>query len=144
MKNEASIDGVVVAGQPTDEEIASLPSRGVKTLVNVRLRHELVEPEGPKADAVGLLYAEVPFNSDTITFADVHGVRQALEHCAHGEVVVHCQGGTRAAVVTAIVAAERAREGHHGALRRIADAGFDIEGTAYEAFIGRYFSRPGQ
>ena len=140
MKNEAMIDGVVVAGQPSDEEIGKLAERGITTLINVRLRQELLEPEGPKAEAAGLEYVEVPFNGDTITFADVHRVREAVER-APDSSAIHCHGGTRAAVVAAVVAAERAGEGHEGALRRIGAAGFDVEDTAYHAFIERYFTR---
>jgi len=140
MKNEAMIEGVIVAGQPSDDEICELSERGITTLINVRLRQELRDPEGPKAAAAGLEYVEVPFNGDTITFADVHRVREALERAPESSAI-HCHGGTRAAVVAAIVAAERGGEGHQGALRRIGAAGFDVEGTAYHAFIERYFAR---
>jgi hypothetical protein len=49
-------------------------------------------------------------------------------------------GGTRAAVAAAIVSAEKDGSGSAGAFAKLAQAGFDIGGTPYEAFIERYFS----
>jgi hypothetical protein len=49
-------------------------------------------------------------------------------------------GGTRAAVAAAIVSAEKDGSGESGALRKVRDAGFAIDGTPYEAFIMKYFS----
>jgi uncharacterized protein (TIGR01244 family) len=138
MKNEAQIEGVIVAGQPTDAELAGLAERGIATLVNLRPSGELAEPEAPKIPA-GVGYVSVPFDGATIAPEHVAGVREALD-AATGPVVVHCQGGTRAAVMVAIIASERAGEGVGGALRRISEAGFDVAGTPYAAFIARYFA----
>jgi hypothetical protein len=42
--------------------------------------------------------------------------------------------------VAAIIASEDAGEDAAGALRHVAEGGFDIFGTPYEAFIRRYFN----
>ena len=49
-------------------------------------------------------------------------------------------GGTRSAVVAAIIASEDAGEGDTGTRRRLSEAGFDLEGTPYPAFLRGYFS----
>ncbi|MGH7707298.1 MAG: hypothetical protein ACREM8_14895 [Vulcanimicrobiaceae bacterium] len=49
-------------------------------------------------------------------------------------------GGTRAAVAVAIISAEKNGAGATGALRKVAEAGFEIEGTPYADFIRTYFS----
>ncbi len=49
-------------------------------------------------------------------------------------------GGTRAAVAAAIVSAEKDGSGKTGALRKVRDAGFAIDGTPYGTFIEHYFS----
>lgn len=138
MKNEAQIEGVIVAGQPTDEELAALPGRGIATLVNLRPAAELPEPEGPKV-APGVTYVEVPFDGRTIAREHVDQVRAALD-AATGTVAVHCAGGTRAAVMVGIIAAENAGDGEAGALRRITEAGFDVAGTPYATFVSDYFA----
>jgi len=138
MKNEAQIAGVIVAGQPTDEELATLRERGVTTLVNLRPAAELAEPEAPKVEP-GVTYVDVPFDGRTIARRHVDQVRSALD-AAPGTVAVHCAGGTRAAVMVGIIAAERAGDGEAGALRRITEAGFDVEGTPYAAFVSDYFA----
>ena len=48
-------------------------------------------------------------------------------------------GGTRAAVAAAIVSAEKDGSGEAGALRKIANAGFAIDGTPYDTFVKSYF-----
>ncbi len=49
-------------------------------------------------------------------------------------------GATRAAVAAAIVSAEKDGSGATGALRKVAGAGLEIEGTPYAAFIRTYFT----
>jgi hypothetical protein len=48
-------------------------------------------------------------------------------------------GGTRAAVAAALVAAEKDGSGKAGAYKKLADAGFDVAGTPYAAFVESYF-----
>ncbi len=139
MKNEAIIDGMTVAGQPTDEEIRNLKARGFETLVNVRPGNELDEPEAPKALAAGLRYAEVGFTGNTLNTEHVRLIKQALVG-ATGPVVIHCAGGTRAAVIAGILSAEKRKQGAAEALRQMAMAGFDVSGTPYELFVHRYFA----
>jgi uncharacterized protein (TIGR01244 family) len=138
MRNEAQIEGVIVAGQPTDAELRGLPERGIGTLVNLRPAAELPEPQGAKVPP-GIRYVEIPFDGSSLARTHVDRLRAALAD-APGSVAVHCAGGTRAALVVAILASERAAEGAAGALRRIAEAGFDVAGTPYAAFVSSYFS----
>jgi hypothetical protein len=49
-------------------------------------------------------------------------------------------GATRAAVAAGIVSAEKDGSGVAGARAKIAAAGFEIEGTAYAAFVTAYFA----
>ena len=49
-------------------------------------------------------------------------------------------GGSRAAVAAAIVSAEKDDSGAAGALRKLRDANFDIEGTPFSSFIKNYFA----
>ncbi len=48
--------------------------------------------------------------------------------------------GTRAAVAAAIVSAERDGSGAAGALEKLRDAKFDVEGTSFFAFVNAYFA----
>ena len=137
MKNEERIEGVIVCGQPTDEELAGLPGRGITTLVNLRPPEELEEPEGPKVPA-GVTYVEIPFNRATFGPEHVARMHEVLDK-AQGQVVVHCQGGTRAALVVGIAKAEKAGDGAEGALRRMRESDYDVTGTPYEMLTRRHF-----
>ena len=88
MKNEATIGGITVAGQPTDEEIRALRSQGYSTVINVRMPEELDEPEAPKVEAAGLRYVSVPFTIATVTADDVKRIRKAIEGVPQGSKVL--------------------------------------------------------
>jgi uncharacterized protein (TIGR01244 family) len=66
-------------------------------------------------------------------------MRAALD-AAHGATLVHCMGGTRAAVAVAIVQAERDGKGAAEVVRACEAAGFELKGRPYEAFIQNYFA----
>ena len=139
---EAIIDGITVAGQPTDDEIKQLAERGFKTLINVRLPDEMDEPEAPKAAAAGLTYLEVGFVGGTVRPDHVKRVRQAVD-ASTGPVVIHCHAGTRAAVIAGIIGAEKAGQSAEDALRKIDEADFDVTDSPYEVFIRHYFQTIG-
>jgi uncharacterized protein (TIGR01244 family) len=135
MKNEANIDGITVGGQPG---AADLGGSRFQTVINVRGERE------PGNDTVMLLagtdvaYSAVPFTIDTVTNDDITRVRAAVD-AAGGPVLIHCMGGTRAALAAAIVAAEKDGSGAAGALAKAEAADFEITGTPYGAFIEEYF-----
>jgi len=138
MKNESQIDGITLAGQPSDDELRGLKERGFAMVINNRPAEEFAEPEAPKIPA-GIEYVDIPFTSATLAPEHVAQTRAALR-AAKGPVLAHCAGGTRSATVVAAAQAEDAGEGLEGALRRIREAGFDVDGTPYGAFLQRYFA----
>ena len=84
MRNEVTLAGLTVAGQPTDEELAALPAQGYGTVINVRMPEEQDQPEGPKVEALGMRYVSIPYTVQTITRADVRKVRDAIESAPPG------------------------------------------------------------
>ncbi|MBC5811204.1 MAG: hypothetical protein GIW95_10215 [Candidatus Eremiobacteraeota bacterium] len=87
MKNEATIDGITVAGQLTDEELAGLKNGDFKTIVNVRMPEELDEPERPKIPSE-LSYHEIGFTGATLSREHVGAVRAALD-ASEGKALIH-------------------------------------------------------
>ena len=88
MKNEETIGGITVAGQPTDAELAGLRAQGYSTVINVRMPEEQDEPEAPKVEAAGLRYVSVPFTVQTLTADHVKRIREALEAAPEGTRVL--------------------------------------------------------
>ncbi|MGD0473187.1 MAG: sulfur transferase domain-containing protein [Candidatus Velthaea sp.] len=135
MKNEASIDGITVGGQPSAADL----SNGMFTsVINVR-RHE--EPGNDTEVLVAgsqINYTVVPWTIDTVTKEDIATIRAAVD-ASRGPVLIHCMGGTRAALAAAIVSAEKDGSGPSGAIAKAEAAGFEIRGTPYGAFIDEYF-----
>lgn len=137
MKNEAVIGGVVVGGQPDTSDVAS---GRYTTIINCRPSNE----EGNVTEALvrgtDIRYASVPFTGNTIAKEHVDQIRTILD-TATGTTLVHCNGGTRAAVAVAIANAERAGQGAADVVTAIEAAGFDIKDRPYEAFIRTYFEK---
>jgi len=88
MKNEATIGGVTVAGQPTDEELQGLAAQGYSTVINIRMPEELDEPEQPKVEKAGLRYVSVPFTAQTLTADHVKRIKEAIESAPPGTKVL--------------------------------------------------------
>ncbi|MGH7756697.1 MAG: beta-lactamase hydrolase domain-containing protein [Vulcanimicrobiaceae bacterium] len=137
MKNEATIDNITVGGQPSAEE---LRSGRFQTVVNVRLDGEPGNETAADLEGSGIAYTAVPYTIDTVTREDIAAIRAAVD-AASGPVLIHCMGGTRAAVAAAIIGAARDGSGAAGALRRAVEAGYGIAGTPYAAFIDEYFAK---
>lgn len=137
MKNEALIGGIVVGGQPDATDIAS---GRYSTIINCRPDTEDGNVTAALVRGTGITYAGVPFTGDTLAKRHIDEIRAILDN-ATGTTLVHCQGGTRAAVAVAIVLAERAGQGADDVVKAIEAAGFDIKDRPYEAFIKSYFAK---
>ena len=137
MKNESIIGGIVVGGQPDAADIAS---GRFSTVINCRPPDEEGNVTGELVRGTGITYANVPFTADTISKEHIRQVRAVLDD-AHGTTLVHCQGGTRAAVAVAVALAERTGQGAKDVRAAVEGAGFDIKGRPYERFIEDYFKK---
>lgn len=135
VKNEGVIGGVVLGGQPDAEDIAS---GRFKTVINCRPDAEEGNVTEELVHGTGIQYTSIPYTAETLSKAHVRQMRDALDK-ATGTTLVHCQGGTRAAVTVAIAQAERAGKGAKDAVAAIEAAGFEIKGRSYEQFIEKYF-----
>jgi uncharacterized protein (TIGR01244 family) len=137
MKNEAIIAGITVGGQPSPSD---LDGDRFHTIVNVRGEREPGNDTAAQLAGTGVAYAAVPFTIDSVTKDDIARIRSAVD-AATGPVLIHCMGGTRAAMAAAIVAAEKDGSGATGALAKAAAADYEIAGTPYGAFVEDYFRK---
>ena len=96
---------IVIAGQPTEADLASLKEAGFVGVVNLRNDGEPEQPigtavEGEKARALGLDYIHMGVGSAPLLEMEVDAVCKFLdEHTKEGKVLVHCRKGGRAAAV---------------------------------------------
>jgi uncharacterized protein (TIGR01244 family) len=137
VKNETIIGGIVVGGQPDAADIAS---GRYANIINCRPDDEEGNVTAALVRGTGINYASIPFTGDTLSKAHIDEMRSVLDKTT-GTTLVHCQGGTRAAVAVAIVLAEHAGQGADDVVKAIETAGFDIEDRPYEAFIQTYFAQ---
>lgn len=107
----ASLGEVMIAAQPTPEDIAAMAQKGVTTIVNTRSQAE-IDAEDPAlaqaaADA-GIAYVTVPVGgADGFQPQAVDALETALAS-ASGKVLMHCGSGMRSAH---LLAAREAKAG---------------------------------
>lgn len=85
MKNETTIGGITVGGQPTAEE---LTSGRFTTVVNIRGSSEEGNITEGALAGTDIAYAHVPWTIDTVTPDDIARIREAMD-TAQGPVLVH-------------------------------------------------------
>jgi protein tyrosine phosphatase (PTP) superfamily phosphohydrolase (DUF442 family) len=85
MKNEATIGGITVGGQPSEAE---LRSGRFGTVVNIRGDAEEGNVTGAVLAGTDVAYTSVPWTIDTVTAADIVRVREAVD-AADGPVLIH-------------------------------------------------------
>ncbi|HEX3549935.1 MAG TPA: sulfur transferase domain-containing protein [Candidatus Elarobacter sp.] len=85
MRNETTIGGITVGGQPTAEE---LTSGRFATVVNIRGSDEDGNITGAALAGSDVAYAHVPWTIDTVTSDDIARIRDAID-AADGAVLVH-------------------------------------------------------
>ncbi|KAA3611696.1 MAG: hypothetical protein DWQ01_06325 [Planctomycetota bacterium] len=88
--------GVAGAGQPDLATIESLPTKGYRTLINLRTSGERYPAEEAEtAEAAGLHYVEIPVSSRTFGLLQAKQLEEALEGAPEGAVFIHCGSGNR-------------------------------------------------
>lgn len=100
--NERQIaEGIIVAGQPTPDDISLLHDRGFRTVVNVRTPQDdgYLPDEERLVESAGLNYAEIPVSPQRIDDIAVFRFGQAIESTDGKPALVHCGSGGRAAMM---------------------------------------------
>jgi protein tyrosine phosphatase (PTP) superfamily phosphohydrolase (DUF442 family) len=85
MKNEATVGGITVAGQPTADE---LRSSGYATVINIRGAAEEGNITAEALAGSDTTYVAVPWTIDTVTDEDIARIRAAVES-SDGPVLIH-------------------------------------------------------
>ena len=118
------VDNLVVAGQPSLDQLERLAGEGFTTVINLRRPGEFDDfDEAAEVARLGMDYVHIPLkNVESIDDSDVNAVHQAISN-ASGSVLLHCTVGWRAAGLLAI---ERYRL--HGAS---ADEAMEIAAEAH-------------
>ncbi|MET0552488.1 MAG: protein tyrosine phosphatase family protein [Vicinamibacteria bacterium] len=101
--------GLIAAGRPSPEAVASLKARGFRTVIDLRTPTEPGFAEEKEAvEAQGLRYVNVPVAGGAFSGKDVDAVKAALDGAGEGPVLLHCASSNRVGAVWAVL---QAREG---------------------------------
>jgi protein tyrosine phosphatase (PTP) superfamily phosphohydrolase (DUF442 family) len=86
MKNEATVGGQVVCGQPTGDDYANLAAQGYTGVINFRMPEEY-DGSLPVMPA-GIAYHSIPFTGATLAREHVEKTRAILKS-SKGKVLIH-------------------------------------------------------
>jgi uncharacterized protein (TIGR01244 family) len=95
-----AVGNLYLAGQPSKDDMATLAERGIKTIVSLRRPSELDWDEAAAAEAAGMKYVAIPFDSAAELTDDVFAkVRATLKDHADEPTVLHCGRANRVGAV---------------------------------------------
>lgn len=98
--------GLVAAGRPSPEAVASLKARGFRTVIDLRTPAEPGFAEEKTAvEAQGLRYVSVPVVGSAFSGKDVDAVKAALDQAPDGPILLHCASSNRVGAVWAVLQA---------------------------------------
>ena len=142
MQSKEVTPTIVIADQPTREELDLLRSEGYVGVVNLREEGEEAQPldpgaEGEAARAAGLDYLHAPIGKPELIDSPVAEVFRFLDEHAPGKVLVHCRKGGRAAAIVLLHQARARGWTDAEALERGKEAGLTVEGALREK-VERY------
>jgi len=94
---------VVLGGQPTPGALRALADRGYTTIVSTRTAAELDWDERAVVESLGMRFVRIPIPlpATPVGAAQVAALDRVLA-APDGPVLLHCAGGTRAAVLWAV------------------------------------------
>ncbi len=96
IKNAKNYLGVLVGGQPSDEELRHAAKSGYQTIINLRTASEPGSAEEKVlAEKLGLVYVSIPTAGEAgLTRENATALHEALK-AASGPVMLHCGSGNR-------------------------------------------------
>jgi protein tyrosine phosphatase (PTP) superfamily phosphohydrolase (DUF442 family) len=97
------IDRVIIAGQPTESEIRSLPQRGISHVVNVRSPEEMNDStqvnfdEAKLVQEIHIAYDNLPISGEKYPYRpEVLEAFAKIMQASKDSVLLHCKAGVRA------------------------------------------------
>ena len=135
-------DDVTVGGQPTEQEITSLATKGFKSVVNLRTAGEKEQPISPDDEAAmvkaaGMQYLHLPVSLKGMSEDLVDSFRAEFAKLPR-PVFAHCAAGKRAgAMVMMDMAVEQGMTGDE-TLSKATEMGFDCDVPELEQFVKQY------
>jgi uncharacterized protein (TIGR01244 family) len=88
MKNETTIGGITVGGQPSEDELAQAKNGRFTTVINIREDDEEGNVTAASLAGSNVDYHSVPWTKDTVTTDDIRRVRDAA-NASDGPVLIH-------------------------------------------------------
>ena len=127
-------------GQPGPGGMARLKSLGVRTVVNLRYEHGLIDAERDQAHAADLDYVSIPmYGLIRPKKEQIDRILALIDDPRHAPVFVHCAAGRdRTGVVVACYRVARAKWSAEQAIREALSYGMLKVEWAKRAFVREY------
>ena len=94
------LDDIYLAGQPSIEDFAEFKKRGVKSVLNVRMKEEQDFDEAKTIKSLGLEYHHIPVaGPDALTDENFDKIRKLLNTKEERPLLFHCASANRVGAV---------------------------------------------
>ena len=104
VRNLTRAGDIYISGAATPEAIEALKSRGVRTLLDLRLP-EQIEPEFAKTvRSLGVTYVPLPMKSVEMTDGQAAAFLEAMRTYAGEPLLIHCKSGNRSGAMYGLYA----------------------------------------
>lgn len=117
-------DEWAIAGQPTLDELQQLAEDGYRSVVNLRSPAEagFLNDEQQQVEALGLCYANLPIQIESLSLDDVLSAIQQLSGLPK-PMLVHCDSGIRSSIVVLMQIAVKQGIRTEDAFQKVANLG---------------------
>ena len=139
VRNLTRAGDIYVSGAATPEAIEALNSRGVLTLIDLRLPQQ-VEPEyATTVRKLGVTYVPLPMNSVEMTDEQAAAFLEAMRTYAGEPLLIQCRSGNRSGAMYGLYAGAECKLGVDEAMTRARQAGMKSDDLA--ADVRSYLQR---
>ncbi len=101
IKNASAMGSLILAGQPTVEQVAALGAAGVETMIDMRGADEVPDRDGgAEAEAAGMSYKPLPLvGADALDDEYMDRMRAELRSAEGTPTILHCGSANRVGAV---------------------------------------------
>ncbi|GAA4011913.1 beta-lactamase hydrolase domain-containing protein [Actimicrobium antarcticum] len=122
-------DEFFIGPQPTDEDLAAAKQRGIKTVIDFRLPHEMATSNAALTASQGLAYVNIPTNKAALSTDQIDDLDRAIKDHA-GPFLLHCATGARAALLLSLRKAKQHGWATEQTFCEAKRLGFDLKTSA--------------
>jgi uncharacterized protein (TIGR01244 family) len=123
VKNLSRDGRIYIGGAPNARRLSSLKNSGVKTVIDLRLDHQVPAHHAASVRQLGLTYVHLPMRSDSMSDQQAESFLDVMRRRDHEPVLIYCASGNRAGAMYGLYLGMRSGCSAAEAMKRARQAG---------------------